>query len=132
MRNARVRVRLDAEFIESVILIKAIPDAFFGMETNGYDHITFQNNVPKSVGAMQIDNMKFGNCLYSVRITSNSVEILNAKGAVRSTQTVTLALHEPAKAYSVYINGEKTQNYTVQNGVISVTVPFDLVRVTVK
>ena len=65
-------------------------------------------------------------------MTSDSLEILNAKGAVRSTQTVTLCFEEPSKAYAVYLNGEKTTDYTVSGGVIFVTVPFDLVRVTVK
>jgi hypothetical protein len=32
----------------------------------------------------------------------------------------------------VYINGKKTEKYSVENGIIYVTVPFDLVKVTVK
>lgn len=132
VRKGAGALGLDAEFIESVIVTKAIPDAFFGMETNGYDNITFSHRKLQSVATMQIDNMKFGSCLYSVRMTSDSLEILNAKGAVRSTQTVTLCFEEPSKAYAVYLNGEKTTDYTVSGGVIFVTVPFDLVRVTVK
>ncbi|MBQ8395275.1 MAG: hypothetical protein IJX49_06855 [Clostridia bacterium] len=132
LRKGPGALGLDAEFIESIILIKAIPDAFFGMETNGYDNITFQNNLPSDLKTFQIDNMKFGNCLYSIRATADSLEILNAKGAVREKQTITLRFAEPKKKYSVYINGEKTQKYTVENGIIYVTVPFDMVKVTVK
>ena len=123
---------LDAEFIESVIFIKALPDAFFGMETNGYDNISFQNNLPSKLKTFQIDNMKFGNCIYSICATADSLEILNVKGAVRDTQTITMRFAVPSKDYSVYINGEKTDKYSVENGIIYVTVPFDLVKVTVK
>ncbi|MBQ7948938.1 MAG: hypothetical protein IJ284_04160, partial [Clostridia bacterium] len=132
LRKGPGALGLDAEFIESVILIKALPDVFFGMETNGYDNISFQNNLPSGLKIFQLDNMKFDNCLYSVSATADSLEILNAKGAVRDTQTVTMKFAEPTGAYSVYINGNKTENYSVNDGIISVTVPFDLVKVTVK
>ena len=131
-RKGAGAIGLDAEFIESVIFIKALPDAFLGMETNGYDNISFQNNLPKDLDTFQIDNMKFNSCIYSVRETSDGIEILNVKGMVKDTQTVTIRFEEPSKDYSVYINGKKTEKYSVENGIIYVTVPFDLVKVTVK
>jgi hypothetical protein len=131
-RKGAGAIGLDAEFIESVIFIKALPDVIFDMQTESYDQISFKNQLPSKLKAFQIDNMKFGNCIFSVKATKNSLEILNVKGAVRSTQKITLRFDEPKSKYSVYLNGEKITSYTVENGVISVTVPFDLVKVTVK
>ena len=131
-RKGAGAIGLDAEFIESVIFIKALPDVIFDMQTESYDQISFKNQLPSKLKTFQIDNMKFGNCIFSVKATKNSLEILNVKGAVRNTQKVTLRFDEPKSKYSVYLNGEKITSYTVENGVISVTVPFDLVKVTVK
>ena len=88
------------------------------METNGFDNISFQNNLPTGLKTCQVDNMKFNTCIYSVRATSDSMEILNVKGLVRDTQTITMRFTEPTKSYSVYINNKKTENYSVQNGII--------------
>jgi hypothetical protein len=76
--------------------------------------------------------MKFNSCIYSVRATSDGIEILNVKGMVKDTQTITIRFEEPSKDYSVYINDKKTEKYSVENGIIYVTVPFDLVKITVK
>lgn len=125
-------IGLDAEFIESVILIKAIPDAFFGMEAEGYNSITFKNNIPSDLDVFQLDNMKYGDCVYSLKGTKNSIEILNAVGTANAEQIITLCFDEPGGFYKVYVDGEKTEEYTVEDGVIYVTLPFNEVDVTVK
>lgn len=125
-------IGLDAEFIESVILIKAIPDAFFGMQADEYNSITFKHNLPSDLDVFQLDNLKYGNCVYSIKETKNSIEILNAVGTANAEQTITLCFDEPGGSYRVDVNGEKTKDYTVEDGVIYVTLPFDEVNVTVK
>lgn len=125
-------IGLDAEFIESVILIKAIPDAFFGMQADKYNSITFKHNLPSELDVFQLDNLKYGDCVYSIKETKNSLEVLNAIGTANAEQTITLCFDEPRGSYKVYVDGEKTEDYTVEDGVIYITLPFDEVNVTVK
>ena len=123
-------IGLDAEFIESITLIKAIPDMFFGMESESYNSITFTNNIPSALTIFQIENMKFGDCVYSLRGTKDSLQILNVTGA--ASGTVTLKFAEPATDYKVYVDEVETSDYTVEGGMICVTVDFGNVCVKVK
>ena len=127
-------IGLDAEFIESVILIKAIPEAFFGMESEGNNSITFTNNLPSALDTFQMDNLRFDGATYSLKGTENSLEILNVGGITNGLKT-TLRLKAPDKtSYTVYVNDVKVDDteYVVEDGYIIVTVDFDNVKVIVK
>ena len=76
--------------------------------------------------------MRFANCVYSVCARKDSLEILNLKGAVNPAHKILLKFAEPGGRYSVYLNGEKTDHYTIEDGLIVVEVPFGNVKVTVK
>ncbi len=123
---------LDAEFIESVLLIRALPDIFFGMDSSGYNQVSYTNGLPDGLDYFQIDNMRFANCVYSVCARKDSLEILNLKGAVNPAYKILLKFAEPEGRYSVYLNGEETKDYTIENGLIVVEIPFGNVKVTVK
>ena len=123
-------IGLDAEFIESITFIKALPDMFFGMESESYNSITFTNNIPSALTIFQIENMKFGDCVYSLRGTKDSLQIFNVTGTVSGM--VTLKFAEPTTDYKVYVDEMETSDYTVENGMIYVTVDFGNVCVKVK
>ena len=123
-------IGLDAEFIESITLIKAIPDAFFGMEANGHNSISFEHNLPSKLSIFEIDNMKFGSCVYSLRATDDSLQIFNVTGTANGT--VTMKFAEPATSYKVYVDEVEMNDYTVENGIVCVTVDFGSVCVKVK
>ena len=123
-------IGLDAEFIESITFIKVLPDMFFGMESESYNSITFTNNIPSALTIFQIENMKFGDCVYSLRGTKDSLQIFNVTGTVSGM--VTLKFAEPTTDYKVYVDEMETSDYTVENGMIYVTVDFGNVCVKVK
>lgn len=129
--NGPGTVGLDAEFIESVLPIRSIPDAIFGMQSTDYNGISFTNNLPAGLDWFQIDNMKFANCVYSLRATKNGLELLNLKGSKNANHYVLLNFKKPSGSFSVYVNGEKTDDYTEKNGIITVKVKFEAVKVTV-
>ena len=129
--NGPGTVGLDAEFIESVLPIRSIPDAIFGMQSTDYNGISFTNNLPSGLDWFQIDNMKFANCVYSLRATKNGLELLNLKGSKNANHYVLLNFKKPSGSFSVYVNGEKTDDYTEKNGIITVRVKFEAVKVTV-
>ena len=123
---------LDSEFIENVLFIKALPAAIFGMDSTEYNSVSFTNNLPDGLNYFQIDNMKFANCVYSLCARENSFEVTNLKGSTNRNHSISLNFYEPEGNYSVYINDQKTDEYTVNNGIITVKVPFSQVTVTVK
>ena len=129
--NGPGTVGLDAEFIESVLLIRSIPDAIFGMRSTDYNCLSFTNNLPSDLEWFQIDNMKFANCVYSLRATKNGLELLNLKGSKNANHYVLLNFKKPSGNFSVWVNGEKTDDYTENNGIITVRVKLDAVKVVV-
>ena len=129
--NGPGSVGLDAEFIESVLPIRSVPDTIFGMQSTDYNGISFTNNLPEALAWFQIDNMKFANSVYSLRATKNGLEILNLKGSKNANNYILLNFKKPMGNYSVYVNGEKTNDYTEKDGIVTVKVKFEAVKVTV-
>ena len=122
---------LDTEFLESIMLHSAIPFGFFGMDATEYNTVAFTNNLPSQLGWWQIDNMLYGGITYSVRMEKNTLSIKNVEGTVPEGYALTLRFAEPAGGYSVTVNGNKTEDFKVEDGYVCVTVPFGNVEVRV-
>ena len=125
-------IGIDSEFLENVILVKAVPEAFFGMKTEGLNKISFTNGLPSSVGHMRLDNLTLGNAVYSVLMTKNETKISVKSGTTVEETTVTLRFSEPSGNYGVYLNGKATSDYKLIDGYVYVEVPFGNVTVAVK
>ena len=123
---------LDAEFIESVILIKSFPDVLFGMDTIDNEVISFTHSLPKDLKFYQIENMKFGDVVYSIRMKKNSFEIFNLKGKVGLKQQVNINIPIEKSNPTITINGEKFNDYQIVNGYISFTYEFTNLNIEIK
>ena len=132
LRKGPGAMGLDAEFIESVILVKAIPDTFFKMDTLCYDNISFTNNKPKDLDFYQIENMKYKDAIYSVRLGSGSIEIFNIKGIVSKDQMLTLRIPTSKVNIRVFVNNVTTHDYEIIDGYVNLTIPFDNVKVFIR
>ena len=119
---------LDHDFIESAILIRAIPDAVFGMDASGYNNISFTYPDNKQQEYFEIYNMKFGDAVYSVRSKKNVMEVFNIQGIPNHEYTVTFKYKTTKSNLTVKANGKKVET-TYKDGYIYVTVPFDQVKV---
>ena len=125
-------IGIDSEFLENVILVRAIPDAFFGMETQGLDKISFTNGLPSSVEYMRLDNLSLGDAVYSVCLSKNETTLSVKSGETIQKTTVTLKFAVPTGSYGVYINGRKTTDYKVSDDYVCVSVAFGDVTVSIK
>ena len=125
-------IGVDSEFLENVILVKAVPEAFFGMKPQGLNGISFTNNLPASVEYMRLDNLSLGNAVYSVFMSKNEMKLSVKSGATVQDTTVVLKFAVPTGNYGVYVNGQRTTNYEVIDGYVCITVPFGNVTVMVK
>ncbi len=125
-------IGVDSEFLENVILIKALPEAFFGMKPQGLNSISFTNGLPSSTGYMKLDNLSWGNAVYSVYMTKNEIKLSVNSGETVESASVTLKFAVPSGNYGVYVNGKKTIDYELIDGFICVKVDFGNVTVSVK
>lgn len=122
---------LDTEFLESIVLHASVPFGFFGMDGTVGDTLRFTNRLPSALDWWQIDNMLYGGVRYSVRMEKNSLSILNTEGTIPAGYELELCFAEPSGNYSVTVNGQKTEDYSVSDGLVKVRVPFGNVEVRV-
>ncbi len=120
---------LDAEFIESVILIRAIPDALFGMDATKNNNLTFTYGDNNSHDFFEIYNMKYGDAVYSIRSKKNVMELFNINGIAGKDHLVTFKYKTNDNNLTIKVNGEIFKNTVYEGGYAYVTVPFDNVKV---
>ncbi len=125
-------VGLDGEFLENSMIAKMIPDALFGMNVRTFDNLTFTNSSLPQLEAARLDNLKFGNATYSVRMDKNSFEISSLRGGVHEDTRVTLRFKKPAADYKVYINGIQTNEFTEDGDYVVANVALANAKVVVK
>lgn len=125
-------IGLDAEFLENVMFVNVVPEALFGLKTNGYDTLSFTNNKLTKASAIRLDNMKFGNATYSIEMRNGSFQISNLYGAVHKDTRVELRFVKPSDNCKVYVDGKETTDFTVDGNYVVVTVALGNVKVEVK
>ena len=121
-------VGLDAEFIESIIFIRSISDALFGMDARQNNVLSFTYNNLKS-SFFEIYNMKYGDAVYSIRCQKNSLEVFNINGLVDVNHKLSFKYKTDKTNLTVKVNGEKYQDVQYVDGYAVVTVPFANVKV---
>ena len=120
---------LDAEFIESVILIRAIPDALYGMDASVNNTLTFTYKENNLHDYFEIYNMKYGDTVYSIRSKKNVMEVFNICGVVDHNHNLTFKYKTTNENLKVTVNGVQFTDTQYIDGYIHVTVPFGNVKV---
>lgn len=125
-------IGLDAEFLENIVLIGAVPYGMFGMDGTKYNTLGFTNNLPLKLTYMQIENMLYGGTFkYTLRMEKGVLQIADAQGKAPEGAKLNLRFKEPGAAYTVTVDGKKTTDFAVADGYVCVTVPMGNVRVCV-
>lgn len=128
-------IGLDYEFLEAAILFKAVPDSFFGLGADSDGTLTVTPSFPEELDYWRMENLTFAGSYYDVAIGKYFAQIADvaeySEGSGREAK-VRLSVREPNFGYEVYLNGEKTENYTVENGRIVYTGAFGNVTLEVK
>lgn len=125
-------IGLDAEFLENVMFVNVVPQALLGMETTAYDTISFTNNNLGKASEIRLDNMKFGNATYSIKMCQNRFVISNLHGAVHKDTRVRLRFVQPSQEYKVYVNNSEVTDFVVEGNYVVVTVALSEVDVEVR
>lgn len=119
---------LDAEFIESVIFIRAIPDALYGMDASLNDNLQFTYGENNKHKYFEIYNMKYGDAIYSLRSKKNVMEVFNISGVVSKDHKITFKYKTNKASLSVKVNNQSFEA-EMKDGYACVTVPFGNTKV---
>lgn len=120
---------LDSEFIESIILIRSIPDALFGMDATKNNVLSFTYNENKRHSFAEIYNMKYGDAVYSYRTKENVMQVFNINGQVSNKYKLSFKYKTNNPNLAVKVNGEEFKEGQYADGYLTVTVPFGNTKV---
>ncbi len=123
-------IGLDEEFLESALLLAAIPYGFFGIGSESYNVLSIAPSVPTSLSWWKMENLRFHDVNYDLTVGADFVQISYVKGFPTGLSvSVTLPIGEGEK---VYVDGVLTTDCEVNGGSVTVTVPFKACKVQVK
>jgi hypothetical protein len=114
---------LDGEFLESFLMIAAIPYGFFGIDCVGGEVLKIEPSLPDKLEYWGIENLSFRSVKYDLTVFENSVQINAVRGDANGLNVQVVLKTEKANP-NVYVNGKQTNNYTVKDGKVYVTVPL--------
>lgn len=124
-------IGIDGEFLESFLMIAAVPYGFFGIDSIGGDVLKIEPSLPDELDYWGIENLAFHSVKYDLTVFENSVQINSVRGDTEGLN-VQVVLTKEKKDAKVYINGKQTDNYTEKDGKIYVTVPLQSCAVEIK
>ena len=122
---------IDGEFLESFLVMSAIPYGFFGIDTANGDTLKIAPSLPSGLDYWGMENLAYNHVKYDLTVYKNSVRIDSVRGNAAGIQAQ-VTLETASNAPTVYVNGRETSNYTVKNGKVTVTVPLSSVTVEIR
>ncbi len=129
-------VGLDYEFLEAALLIRSVPEAFFGLgaDSAGVLHVT--PALPEKLDYWRLENLTFAGYYYDLSIGKYFVQISGAEdcreGSGKSGKKVEITFEKPSFEFGIYLDGVKTDDYRTEGGKLIVTVPFQNGKVEIK
>jgi hypothetical protein len=124
-------VGIDGEFLESLLVIAAMPYGFFGIQSLGGTTLQVQPQLPDALDFWGMENLSFGGVKYDLTIFENAVTLSAVRGNATDLN-VQVILNAPKKGEQVYVNGKATNRYTVKDGKVYITVPMEAATIAVK
>ena len=122
---------IDGEFLESFLMVSAIPYGFFGIDTANGDTLKIAPSLPNGLEYWGMENLSYNGVKYDLTMFENSVRIDSVRGNA-SGILVQVTLNAPNDTPTVYVNGREAGNYTVKDGKVTINVPLRSVTVEVK
>ncbi len=131
-------IGVDCEFFEASVLIRSIPDAFFGLGTKADETLCFKPNLPDGLDFWRMENCIYSGYYYDVSIGKYFAEISNLRNystSVKGSQTAKLGVtfDIPAWDFEVCVGGVPTRAYTINgDGTLTVYTQLNDVRVEIR
>ncbi len=123
-------IGLDEEFLESALMLAAIPYGFFGISSDDYGVLSVEPSLPDSLDWWKMENLRYRGVDYDLSIGEDFVQVSYVRGKTENLKLqVTLKKNSKQK---VYVDGKETQDYTEDGDYVRVTVPFRSCKIFVK
>ena len=123
---------IDGEFLESYLLVSAVPYGFFGIDSLDGNTLQIAPALPTDLDYFTMENLAFNNVKYDLTIFEDCLQITSVRGAVDGQKIQAVFSVEGKTGYKVYVNGVQTNNYTVKDGKVFVTLDFGAAIVEVR
>ncbi len=131
-------IGVDVEFYEAAILIRSVPDAFFGLSTRADKTLCFTPRLPEGLDWWRMENLVYDGLYYDVAIGKYMCEISNVHnysnnvpGSGQAKVGVTFDI--PLWNYEIAVDGKPTSAYTINaDNTVTVTVPMQDARIEIR
>lgn len=130
--NGAGAIGLNGEFIESVIFIRSLIDSFGKIDGANLNNLNFENNLCSNLTFIQHDNLRYKNASYSLKITHDGFQLFDIKGEIDNKTFVTFSFKNCNQNTKVFVDNIETTDFTYSDGIISIKLNFDNVKVTIK
>ena len=124
-------IGIDGEFLESFLVMSAIPYGFFGIDAENGNTLKISPSLPSSLSYWGMENLAYNGVKYDLTVFKNAVRIDSVRGD-SSDITVEVTLDAKNANSKVYVNGRVYTNYVVNGDKIIVTVPLKTAVIEVK
>ena len=122
---------IEGEFLESFLMIAAIPYGFFGVDSIDGKVLKIEPSLPNGLTYWGVENLAFNRVKYDLTMFKNSVRIDSVRGDATGL-SVQVVLKTDKANPNVYVNGKQTNNYTVKDGKVYVNVPLQAGSVEIR
>jgi hypothetical protein len=123
---------IDGEFLESYLLVSAVPYGFFGIDALDGDTLQIAPALPSDLDYFTLENLAFNNVKYDLTIFDDCFQITSVRGNVSGQEIQAVFDVSDKNNYKVYVNGVETSNYKLEDGKIYVTLSFGAAIVEVR
>ena len=124
-------VGIDGEFLESLLMIAAVPYGFFGIQSIGGTTLQIQPSLPSDLDFWGMENLSFGGVKYDLTMFKNSVKLSAVRGDAAGL-SVQVILNAPKAGERVYVNGRESSRYTVKGDKVYITLPLEAANIEVR
>ncbi|MBR2337127.1 MAG: hypothetical protein IKA61_04190 [Clostridia bacterium] len=124
-------IGVDGEFLESFLVMSAIPYGFFGIDAENGNTLKIAPSLPSQLSYWGMENLAYNGVKYDLTVFKNSIRIDSVRGNSNGIR-VQVSLDAPSASPTVLVNGRQTSEFTVKDGKVIVTVPLKSTTVEVK
>ena len=123
-------IGIDAEFLESYLPLSAVAYGFFGIDSIDGKTLQIAPQLPTELSYWGMENLAFNFVEYDLKAYKNGVQITSVRGDTTGLKLqIVLDWKDGDK---LYVNGMQSDNYTVENGKVYVTVDMEATVVEIK
>ncbi len=134
--NSGGTIGVDVEFLEAALMFVSVKDAFLGISADYDTTLNIAPSFPDDLKFLRLENLVFGGYYYDAAVGKFFTQISGVgeykKNSGNEYAKLRIVMEKPAWKFNVYLNGEETQNYSLNSGKITLNLPFADCKVEIK